>query len=223
MEHAYQHRDRDGQPIDLPVGKIVCIGRNYLDHVRELGNAVPEAPLLFMKPSTAIVGLDAPLRLPEARGSCHHELELAVLIGRRLTGTSPAAAREAIAGYGLALDLTLREVQTELKNKGQPWELAKAFDGACPLSGFVRPEELPEPQAAELELLVNGERRQHGSTAQMMHPILDLIAHISRHFTLLPGDVVLTGTPAGVTALQPGDQLRLTLAQYQWQGEVAAD
>lgn len=222
MEHAYQHRDRDGQPIDLPVGKIVCIGRNYLDHVRELGNTVPEAPLLFMKPSTAIVGLDAPLRLPEARGSCHHELELAVLIGRRLTGTSPAAAREAIAGYGLALDLTLREVQTELKNKGQPWELAKAFDGACPLSGFVRPEDLPEPQAAELELLVNGERRQHGSTAQMMHPILDLIAHISRHFTLLPGDVVLTGTPAGVGALASGDRLELRLAgRWSWSARVA--
>lgn len=212
MEHAYQHRSSDGQPLDLPVGKIVCIGRNYLDHVRELGNAVPETPLLFMKPSTALVGLDAPLRLPEARGACHHELELAVLIGRRLTGTSPAAAREAIAGYGLALDLTLRDLQAELKAKGQPWELAKAFDGACPLSAFVRPEELPDPQAVEIELYVNGERRQHGSTAQMMHPILDLIAHVSRHFTLLPGDVVLTGTPAGVGPLAGGDRLELRLA-----------
>lgn len=207
----YRHSYVDGNTIDLPVGKVVCIGRNYLDHIHELGNAVPEAPLLFMKPSMAIIGLDAPLRLPERSGPVHHELELAVLIGRRLTATSAAGAREAIAGYGLALDLTLREVQNGLKQKGQPWEVAKAFDGSCPLSPFVRPEQLPNPQAADIELRVNGEMRQRGNTGQMMHPIADLIAAMSRHFTLLPGDVVLTGTPAGVAALAPGDRLELCL------------
>ncbi len=218
----YQHRTLDGRPLGLPVGKVVCIGRNYLEHVRELGNEVPEAPLLFIKPSTAVVGLDAPLRLPAGQGSCHHELELAVLIGARLEDASDAQARAAVAGYGLALDLTLREVQAELKAKGQPWELAKAFDGACPLSPFVPPEALPEPQAAELALIVNGVRRQHGSTTQMMYPILPLIAHISRHFTLLPGDVVLTGTPAGVGPLNPGDALELILdGRFAFRAEVA--
>lgn len=208
----YRHRFVDGSAIDWPLGKVVCIGRNYLDHIRELGNAVPEAPLLFIKPATAVVGLDAPLRLPAGLGECHHELELAVLIGARLSGSDVAQARAAVAGYGLALDLTLRDVQAKLKAAGQPWERAKAFDGACPLSPFVPPTALADPEATEIELRINGERRQHGSTAQMMHPVFALIAHMSGVFTLLPGDVVLTGTPAGVGPLASGDALELRLA-----------
>ena len=218
----YQHRYQDGSALSLPAGKVVCIGRNYLEHIQELNNPVPETPILFMKPSTALVGLDEPLRLPEGQGSCHHEVELAVLIGQELRQANAGTARQAVAGYAIALDLTLRDLQSELKKKGHPWELAKAFDGACPLSRFLRPEALPNPQNIDIALTVNGELRQQDNTRQMMLGIFDLIAHISKYFTLLPGDVILTGTPAGVGALNSGDKLVLTLAgEYRFNARVA--
>ena len=218
---AYQHRYLDGSPLDLPVGKVVCIGRNYLDHIRELNNAMPETPILFMKPATALAGLDQPIRLPAGRGECHHEVELAVLVGRELRNADADAARQAVAGYGIALDLTLRDLQNELKKKGHPWETAKAFDGSCPLSPFLKPEALPDPQTTDLALRVNGEIRQQSNTRQMMLGIFELIAYISTHFTLRPGDVVLTGTPAGVGPLRSDDRLILDLAGHEFAARVA--
>jgi len=218
---AYQHRYLDGSPLDLPVGKVVCIGRNYLDHIRELNNAVPETPILFMKPATALTALDEPIRLPVGRGECHHEVELAVLVGQELRHVDAATARQAVAGYGIALDLTLRDLQNELKKKGHPWETAKAFDGSCPLSPFLRPDALPDPQTAEVSLQVNGAVRQQGNTRLMMVGVFDLMAYISTHFTLQPGDVVLTGTPAGVAPLTSGDALALSLAGHDFTARVA--
>ncbi|MFZ1641097.1 MAG: fumarylacetoacetate hydrolase family protein [Candidatus Contendobacter sp.] len=218
---AYLHHYLDGGPLDLPAGKVVCIGRNYLDHIRELNNAVPETPILFIKPATALLGLDQPIRLPAGRGECHHEVELAVLVGRELRDADAATARNAVAGYGVALDLTLRDLQNELKKKGHPWETAKAFDGSCPLSPFLKPGALADPQATELTLRVNGELRQRGNTGQMMVGIFELMAHISTHFTLQPGDVVLTGTPAGVGPLRSGDALVLGLAGHEFAARVA--
>jgi len=211
---TYQHRYLDGSPLALPVGKVVCIGRNYLDHIRELNNAVPETPILFMKPATALANLDTPIRLPAGRGECHHEVELAVLVGRELRNANAEMARVAVAGYGIGLDLTLRDLQNDLKKKGHPWETAKAFDGACPLSPFLKPDALPEPQATDLALQVNGVWRQQGNTRLMMIGIFDLMAYMSTHFTLQPGDVVLTGTPAGVGPLHAGDTLLLRLADH---------
>lgn len=217
----YQHRFMDGSPLHLSLGKVVCIGRNYLEHIRELGNAVPEAPILFIKPTTSLTQLADPIQLPTGRGSCHHEVELAVLVCHKLQNVDAMTARQAVGGYGIALDLTLRDVQTDLKKKGQPWELAKAFDGACPLSPFLKPADLPDPQAVDLSLQINGELRQEGNTRQMMLGVFELMAHISNHFTLLPGDVVLTGTPAGVGPLQSGDQITLGLAEYRFTAQVA--
>lgn len=218
---AYRHRSLDGNPLNLPVGKVVCIGRNYLDHIRELNNVVPETPILFMKPATALVALDEPIRLPFGRGECHHEVELAVLVGRELRNADAETARQAVAGYGIALDLTLRDVQNELKKNGHPWETAKAFDGSCPLSPFLKPADLSEPLATDLSLRINGEIRQQGNTRQMMISIFELVAYISTHFTLLSGDVVLTGTPAGVGPLGSGDSLVLNLAGYEFAAQVA--
>ena len=218
---TYQHRYLDGSPLALPVGKVVCIGRNYLDHIRELNNAVPETPILFMKPATALVNLDTPIRLPAGRGECHHEVELAVLVGRELCNANAEMARVAVAGYGIGLDLTLRDLQNDLKKKGHPWETAKAFDGACPLSPFLKPEALPEPQATDLALQVNGAWRQQGNTRLMMIGVFDLMAYISTHFTLQPGDVVLTGTPAGVGPLHAGDTLLLRLADHGFNARLA--
>jgi 2-keto-4-pentenoate hydratase/2-oxohepta-3-ene-1,7-dioic acid hydratase in catechol pathway len=211
----YRHRFVDGEAIRLPVGKVVCVGRNYLEHIHELHNPIPDAPILFMKPSTALVGLQEPLVLPADRGSCQHEVELAVLLGQTLCQADGAAVRRAVVGYAIALDLTLRDLQSELKAKGHPWERAKAFDGACPISPFLRPAQLPDPQDTPVSLQVNGVDRQRGNTRQMLWGIVDLVAHISHCFTLLPGDVVLTGTPAGVGELRSGDKLRLALGEQQ--------
>lgn len=218
---TYQHHNLDGSPLDLPVGKVVCIGRNYLEHIRELNNVTPETPILFMKPSTSLVALDEPIHLPVGRGECHHEVELAVLVGRELQNADAETSRQAVAGYGIALDLTLRDLQNELKKKGHPWETAKAFDGSCPLSPFLAPEALPDPQATDLALQVNGQLRQRGNTQQMMVSLFELMAYISTHFTLQPGDVVLTGTPAGVGPLQSGDILMLSLAGHDFAARVA--
>ena len=131
------HIDSDGNKIDLPVGKVVCVGRNYLQHIKELKNEVPSQPLLFIKPSTALSRLNEPICIPKKLGHCHNELELAVLIKTSLCQASIQEVEAAIWGVGLGLDLTLRDVQNTLKKHGHPWERAKAFDCSCPMSQFV--------------------------------------------------------------------------------------
>lgn len=151
---------------------------------------------------------------------------MAVYIGIPLRKATPEQAIKAIAGYGVALDLTLRQVQSELKAQGQPWERAKAFDGSCVLGPMVGRVEFNSDADFDIALSVNGERRQHGKSSEMIFTIADLLADISQQFTLVPGDVVLTGTPAGVAALSLGDELELTLKndtqQWQWAGVVRA-
>lgn len=206
---VYQHSFADGSECTLPVGKVVCVGRNYAAHARELGNEVPDAPILFLKPSTAVVALEPEFPIPQDRGECHHETEITVLIGERLQHATEAEVKEAIAGLGLGLDLTLREIQNDLKKKGQPWEVAKAFDGAAPLSDFIKPEVFGDLAHTTFTLDVNGERRQSGDSADMITAVIPLIEFISKIFTLLPGDVIMTGTPEGVAALKKGDRLEL--------------
>ena len=221
---SYQHQYQDGSPFPQPLGKVVCVGRNYADHARELNNPVPSAPLLFITPATSVVPLAEPIQLPRGRGAVHYETELALLIGAPLTGVVSAAdASAAIAGVGLALDLTLRELQDQLKSKGHPWERAKAFDGACPLSPFVGVEQVSSLTDLPVQLQINGELRQDGNSAEMITPIIALLQHIAGVFTLLPGDVVLTGTPAGVGVLQPGDELQLSLPGLLQQPTREAD
>ncbi|MEH6563957.1 MAG: fumarylacetoacetate hydrolase family protein [Halopseudomonas sp.] len=208
----YQHHYTDGTAIDLPMGKVVCVGRNYAEHARELNNPVPTEPLLFIKPATSVVPIGEELALIQGRGPVHYETEIALLIGQPLTGeVSEAQASAAIAGVGLALDLTLRELQDQLKAKAHPWERAKCFDGACPLTPFVPAAEAGELSELSLQLEINGELRQQGTAAEMITPVLALLRHVATQFTLLPGDVVITGTPAGVGVLNPGDQLQLAM------------
>ena len=214
---SYQHQWLDGTRINLPVGKAVCVGRNYAAHAKELGNVVPDAPILFLKPSTAIVPLSPSFSIPSDRGSCHHETEIAVLIGQTISKIDVKDAAEAIAGYGLALDLTLRDLQNQLKKQGYPWEVAKAFDGACPLSPFMKPEQLGDVYHTEFTLMVNGEPRQQGLTDDMITPVYELIAYISQIFTLEAGDLVLTGTPEGVAALAVGDKLVLSVVGQRFE------
>jgi len=207
----YQHRFVDQSPCDLPAGKAVCVGRNYAAHAAELNNPVPDRPILFIKPRTALIDLTQPIELPAEWGSLHHETELVVLIGATLKKADEAQVKQAIAGYGIGLDLTLRDLQNQLKEKAHPWEIAKAFDGAAPLSAFIKPELLPDPQQAEIRLEINGVVKQQGKATDMLNPIIPLIAHMSQFFTLEPGDVIFTGTPAGVGPLQAGDKLKLEI------------
>ncbi len=241
----YQHQWHGGAATNLPVGKLVCVGRNYAAHARELGNEVPDAPIIFLKPSTSAVTLEPEFSIPVGQGECHFETEITLLIGQRLavpaqkgkavsaqsnSATNEASAlqevsaeqaRAAIAGIGLGLDLTLREKQNELKAKGQPWELAKAFDGSAPLSSFLPVTNFPDLAAVKFSLSINGERRQSGDSADMITDMIALLQFITRYITLLPGDVVMTGTPAGVAALHSGDALTLQLADVAtWQTRV---
>lgn len=217
----YQHRWQDGTAVPWPLGKVLCVGRNYAEHARELGNPLPAQPILFIKPATAVVDFETHWNIPTDQGACHVETELALLIGQPLSRTRRDQTLAAVAGYGIGLDLTLREVQNRLKQAGHPWEIAKAFDGSCPLTPFVPAAELSDPAALRFTLELNGQLQQQGEVTQMLFDIPRLLEAMSAHFTLLPGDVVLTGTPAGVTSLQPGDRLQLTLASHRWQSEVA--
>lgn len=218
----YTHQWIDGSPIDLPVGKVVCVGRNYAEHAKELGNEVPGAPILFMKPASSLTSMLEPLVLPAGQGEVHHEVEIALLVRERLRNADATTVLWSLAGYGIGLDLTLRDVQSELKKKGHPWERAKAFDGSCPLSRFVDARGVSGKQPLEISLAVNGEQRQRGRTTQMLFPIYELVAHMSSIFTLEPGDVVLTGTPSGVAALHPGDRFMATLGNLmKVEGSVA--
>ncbi|WP_445356531.1 fumarylacetoacetate hydrolase family protein [Microbulbifer sp. ANSA002] len=211
----YQHQFTCGSEVPYKLGKIICVGRNYADHAAELNNPVPEEPLLFIKPATAAVEMAKPIHLPTGRGSCHFEGELALLIGKKLTDANATEVPPAIAGLGLSLDLTLRDLQAQLKQAGHPWEKAKGFDNSCPLSSFVKLDWLPDWDKLSYSLWLNGEQRQCGKTEHMLTPILDLVAYISSYFTLEPGDVVLTGTPAGVGELHHGDKLMMQL-QDDW-------
>lgn len=217
---TYSHTFLDGSPCTLPVGKVVCVGRNYAAHARELGNAVPETPILFLKPSTALVPLSPSFAIPQGRGECHHETEITVLIGNTLKNASEAECRAAIAGVTLGLDLTLRDLQNVLKKNGHPWEVAKAFDGAAPLAPFMATAAFGDLVGTTFSLKVNGELRQLGNTSDMITPVLALLQYISTIFTLQPGDVVMTGTPEGVAALQSGDALVLELGALRAEATV---
>lgn len=207
----YTHRFKDNSETNLPLGKVVCVGRNYADHAAELNNPIPTEPMLFIKPASSVVPMEQPFSVPQGLGAVHFETEMSILIGERLQHADLSAAKAAIAGIGLGLDLTLRDVQDTLKAKGHPWEKAKAFDGACPLSEFVKPDQVADLQDQQIRLRVNGELRQDGNSSHMLNQVLPLISYISAYFTLEPGDVVLTGTPAGVGPVQPGDQLQVEL------------
>jgi 2-keto-4-pentenoate hydratase/2-oxohepta-3-ene-1,7-dioic acid hydratase in catechol pathway len=202
-----------GSTENFPIGKILCIGRNYADHIKELGNEAPERPIIFMKPASCVIGEGDEIVIPSYSQDCHHEAELALLIGTGGKEIPAAEAMRHIAGFGVAIDLTLRDVQAEQKKKGLPWEIAKGFDTACPLSSFVPAAKVAEPQDLRIQLWVNGAPRQDGSTALMIHRIPELVSYISSIFTLEPGDLILTGTPAGVGPIKSGDKVVAEISQ----------
>jgi len=209
---SYQHQYVDGTRIHFPVGKLVCIGRNYAEHAKELDNPVPTEPLLFIKPGSCVVPMEGGFTIPTDRGSVHYEAEIAVLIGKPLsTRPSVEEVLDAISGFAPALDLTLRDKQAELKAKGLPWEIAKSFDGAAVLAPFVPNGTFADLTDIPVRLTINGEVRQDGNSSLMLNPIVPMIQHMAGCFSLQAGDVILTGTPAGVGPLNVGDELVVEL------------
>jgi 2-keto-4-pentenoate hydratase/2-oxohepta-3-ene-1,7-dioic acid hydratase in catechol pathway len=186
--------------------KIVCVGRNYVAHAKELGNEVPKVPLLFLKPSTAIVGPQDAIRCPEASREVHHEAELGVVIGRTLTGANAAEARGAVFGYTCLNDVTARDIQREEKQ----FTRAKGFDTFCPVGPVI--ETALDPLDVSVVCRVNGAERQRGSTRDMAFDVFALLAFISGVMTLLPGDVVATGTPEGVGPIKRGEWVEVEVS-----------
>lgn len=204
-------------PISRPQ-KILCIGRNYTEHAKELGNKpAAEEPVFFAKSVSAMIAHEEPVRLPrlsilnelkEGRGRVDHEVELALVIGKTATNIAAQAAHEFIAGYTILNDVTARELQKKDAGAGLPWFRAKSFDTFCPIGPYIIPaENVPNPQALNLQLTVNDQVRQKGSTADMIFPVTELVSYLSRFCTLQPGDIVATGTPSGVGPIQPGDMM----------------
>lgn len=189
--------------------KIVCIGRNYADHATELGNAVPSEPLFFFKPESAILHKDHPFAIPEWTKDCHFEVELIVRLDRAAKWISAEHAARCYTSVGLGIDFTARDVQSTLKAAGKPWEKAKAFDGSAVVSReFVSLDDLGgHIQDLHFSLLRNGDEVQVGHTADMLFSVDELIAHVSKFSTFKTGDLLFTGTPAGVGPVRSGDHL----------------
>ncbi|MDE4454554.1 fumarylacetoacetate hydrolase family protein [Psychrobacter sp. DAB_AL62B] len=205
-----------------PIGKIVCVGRNYAAHARELGNEVPTAPMLFMKPTSAVVSMRHGVVRPnpEIFGETHYEAELCIQLSADLSAATIEQAQQAIGGVTLGLDLTLRDLQTKLKEKGHPWERAKCFDGACVLGDWLEPQAFGDFGNVQYQLYINDELKQDGDSALMLFPVYELLVNISHAFSLQAGDVIMTGTPSGVGVLQAGDALTLKLGAHEWQARV---
>jgi len=187
--------------------KIICVGRNYADHARELNNEVPTEPVIFLKPDSAILKDGKAFYLPDHLGGVHHELEVVLRVCKNGKHISPKFASDYYDQLGLGIDFTARDLQTKLKNKGLPWELAKGFDGSAVLGDFVPKSQLGDLAQLQLELLVNGEKRQEGNTRDLLFSFEAIIAFVSQYFTLRQGDLIYTGTPAGVGPVQAGDKL----------------
>lgn len=186
--------------------KIVCVGRNYVEHARELGNEVPQQPLIFMKPPSSIIADGEPIVLPPQSERVEHEGEIAVVIGRTARNVSSAEAMDYVSGFAALNDVTARDLQ---RSDGQ-WTRAKGFDTFCPL-GSTRSVDGIDYTALEVICRVNGEVRQHGHASQMAFPIPVIIEYISSVMTLEPGDLIATGTPAGVSQLHPGDVVEVEI------------
>lgn len=189
------------------IGKIVCVGRNYMDHIKELGHQAEEKPVLFLKPTSAMIYSGEKVIYPSFSNNLHHEIELVLLIGKKITDVSIEEANKAIIGYGIGLDMTLRDLQNQLKDKGNPWTISKCFDTSAVISDFILKENYDLNFEETISLKVNGKIRQQETLNKMMFKPDELVSYISSRMTLEEGDLIFTGTPSGVSGLNKGDKL----------------
>ena len=195
----------------LAIGNIFCIGRNYQKHAEELGNTVPDEPMIFLKPTSSIIYEDQSIVLPKQSKNVHHEVELVIAIGKEGKDIPKEKAREYIAGYAVGIDVTARDIQQKAKDNRHPWSVAKGFDTFAPVSSFVPIQPDTDFGSMNISLAVHGEIRQKGNTKNMIFPVETLIAYLSTIFTLNPGDLIFTGTPEGVSAIKPGDKIKANI------------
>ena len=192
----------------FPIYRIFCVGRNYEAHAREMGGeADREAPFYFNKSAHDYVASGAAIPYPPGTENFHHEMELVVAIGKPGFRIAAADALSHVFGYACGLDMTRRDLQTALREKQRPWDLAKDFENAAVLSEIAAADECGHPAKGLIELAVNGEVRQSSDLGLMIHPVPALLAHLSRYYHLMPGDLIYTGTPEGVGPVKPGDRL----------------
>lgn len=195
----------------LNIGNIYCIGRNYVAHAVELNNEPPEHPIIFLKPTSCVIFDGDSIELPPQSNNVHHEVELVVAIGKGGKNISIDESMNHVAGYGIGIDVTARDIQQEAKDNAHPWTVAKGFDTFAPLSRFVSWHQISDPQDISLEISVNGITRQAGSTKLMIFSAAELISYLSNIFTLHPGDLIFTGTPKGVSPIKSGDKIEATM------------
>lgn len=215
----------EGETGHFPVHRIYCIGRNYAEHAREMG-AEPDkgSPVFFLKPGDAIAQLPGPVRYPPGTNELHHEVELVVALDRGGRDIAEHAALNCVYGYAIGLDLTRRDLQSTAKAKGLPWDTGKSFEDAAPIGPIRRATDIGHPSAGAITLEINGERRQRGDLSDRLFSVNEIIAALSRLFTLAPGDLIFTGTPAGVGPLRPGDRFRAAIEGLgSVEGEIIAD
>lgn len=188
--------------------KIIAIGRNYTDHAKEMDNPLPEVPIFFLKPDSSLIKNNKPFFLPDFSSEIHHEVEIVVKIDRLGKNIKTTYANRYYSDIGIGIDFTARDLQRHCKKEGLPWEIAKAFDGSAPLGKFVNKDNFADINDIPFRLEINGTTVQTGNTGQMIFPIDELISYVSRFFTLKTGDLLFTGTPAGVGSVHRNDHLQ---------------
>ena len=196
---------------EFPIGKIVCVGRNYVEHINELGNEIPEKPVVFLKTVSSVIYSGDNIIYPSYSNDMHHETELVLLIGERIKNADLTSAERSIIAYGIGLDMTLRDVQSELKKKGHPWTIAKCFDTSTVLSEFITKFDHPLTLNENISLKINDSIRQKDQLNKMIHKPAEVVQYISTLMTLEKGDLIFTGTPKGVSKVEPGDRLEAEL------------
>ena len=196
----------------FPVRRVYCVGRNYAEHIREMGNDLRDPPFFFDKPADALVTDGAPIAYPPGTSDFHHEIELVVAIGKGGKDIAEADALSHVFGYAVGLDMTRRDLQAEAKKAGRPWTFAKSFDQSAPVGTIVPASAIGHPDKGAITLAVNGAERQRGDLSEQIWSVPETIAFLSRYVTLKPGDLIMTGTPAGVGAVVRGDVLEGAIA-----------
>ena len=198
---------------DIKVGKIVCLARTYKKHAEEMNSDIAKDPIVFLKPASSVIFDGDSITIPKISNCLHHEVELGIVIGKKCKNVSQKDALDYVLGYLVALDVTARDIQSEAKKKGWPWDIAKGFDTFAPISDVVLKEEVPDPNNLDISLKVNGELRQSSNTNNMIYSVERIIEFISEIMTLDAGDLIMTGTPEGVGEIVPGDIIEAELGE----------
>jgi len=198
----------------IQVSKILCLGLNYSDHISEMKSEKPAEPVVFMKPASAIIHNGSSVFIPAISKEAHHEVEIVMVIGTTARNIPENQAMEYVAGFGIGLDMTLRDIQAEAKKQGKPWTIAKGFDTSAPVSEFIARKLIPDPDNLDFKLMVNDQLKQQGNSRDMIFKFAEIVSYLSTIFTLNRGDLIFTGTPAGVGPVQPGDKLTASLSDF---------